>query len=333
MNRLRLIDAKPVCKIPLNLCEDDSRLTGYINRACERLLYEMESVGTWIKYRVCLTDGCITWPRQIESVITAAVCNRPITLRNQFFEFLETGFGIIKTDSCGLKLVDQGEACAFDDVTGTGKILTIYADVTETTTEPVIVQYYDLNGQWVRTQNSDGDWIDGEELAIPAAGNYQDASLECAPNGLVRVIKPETNGTIRLYEKTIIGGALKPLAYYEPSETVPVYRRSLIPSLANATCCDAQDACDSKAVTIIGKIRFIPAESDNDFLSISHVEAIRLACQGVAKEEKDLFDDSIKFFARAVDLLKKQLEHYQGPGVVQPIKMTGTFATGIPTLV
>lgn len=335
MNRVRLTDAKPVCKGVLNLCESDDRLTSIINRADERLLYMMKSVGTWVKYRVCLLDGCITWPRQIETIEAVAVCDSPVKIRNQFFEFLESGFGLINTDSCGLKLVDQGEACAFDDVVGTGHKLSIYCDETETTTEKLIVQYYDSDGQWVRTQNGDGDWIDGEELTLPAAGGYTDAALECAPNGLVRVIKPKTNGTVRLYQKTIVGGALKPLAYYEPSETVPVYRRSLIPSLSSASCCGSQDGCETKAVTVIGKIRFIPAEHDNDFLPISHVEAIRLGCQGVAKEEKDLLAEAVPYWQMAKQLLMDQLQHYNGSGMVQPMRMVGagSFGGGIPQLI
>lgn len=334
MNRLRFADVKTVCARVLNLCEDDARLLDYVNRGCERLLYELESVGTWVKYRVCVLNSCLCWPRQIETILTAAVCGYPITLRNQFFEFLETGLGEIRPTSCGLKLIDQGEACTFDDVTGTGNKLAIYADVTETTTEKFIIQYYDSNGQWVRTQNGDGDWIDGEELTLPASGNYTYTALEVMPGSVPRVIKPKTNGTIRLYQYTVVGGALKPLAYYEPSETVPVYRRSLIPSLATTACCGSAD-CETKAVTVIGKIRFIPAEVDNDFLPISHIEAIRLACQGVAKEEKNLLAEAVPYWAMAVDLLKKQLAHHEGAGVVQPLRMIGadTFGGGIPQLV
>lgn len=334
MNRLRLSDVKATCANVLNLCSTDERVVEHINAACERLLYRFRSVGTWQKYRVCLTQNCISWPRQLETIEAVAVCDSPVKIRNEFFEFLEAGFGLIKSDSCGLKLVDQGEACAFDDVVGTGTKLSIYCDETETTTEKVIVQYYDSNGQWVRTQDDDGNWIDGEELTLPAAGGYTDADLECAPNGLVRVIKPKTNGTVRLYQKTIVGGALKPLAYYEPSETVPVYRRSLIPSLSSAVCCDAQDACESKSVTVIGKIRFIPVEVDNDFLCISFAEAIRLGVQGVAKERKDLLPEAVPYWQMADRLMMDQLQHYTGAGVIQPMRMVGagTFGGGIPQL-
>jgi hypothetical protein len=326
---------KRSCAEVLNLCADDSRVADYVNAGCERLLYRAKSVGTWQKYRVCVSSGCVTWPRQLETIEAVAVCNSPIKVRNEFFEFLDAGFGLISTDSCGLKLVDQGEACAFDDVVGTGHKLSIYCDETETTTEKLIVQYYDSDGQWVRTQNGDGDWIDGEELTLPAAGGYTDAALECAPNGLVRVIKPKTNGTVRLYQKTIVGGALKPLAYYEPSETVPVYRRSLIPSLSSASCCGSQDGCETKAVTVIGKIRFIPVENDNDFLPISFAEAIRISVQAVAKERKDLLAEAVPYWQMANQLLMDQLQHYNGSGMVQPMRMVGagSFGGGIPQLI
>lgn len=350
MNRLTLGSVKPWLASTLNFCVDDPRLTDHINAACERLLYEMKSTGTWIKYRVCLNNGCIVWPRQIETIEAVAVCDNPIPIRNQFFEFLETGFGIIKSTDCGGKLVDQGEVCSFDNIAGTGKKLAIYSDQTESTTEKMILQYYDKDGQWVRTEEpaASGTWIDGEAFTLPVAGNYVYSSNEVLPNGLVRVIKPKTKGVIRLYEYDVATTDLKPLAYYEPSETVPVYRSSLIPSLSLAGCCGVQDGCDKRSVTVIGKLRFIPAEVDNDFLPIGHKEAIRLGCQGVAKERKDLFAEAMNYWYGAIDpvsgtriggavgLLKKQLEHYIGHGVSQPIKVvnTATFGGGgIPELV
>lgn len=327
--RLRLGEVKPWIAQTLNLCVTDPRVTDHVNVACERLLYEMKSVGTVIKYRVCVNSGCIVWPRSLETIETVAVCDRPIPIRSQWFEFLETGFGLIKSTDCGGKLIDQGEVCSFDNVTGTGKKIAVYCDVTETTTEPIILRYYDSNGQWVRTKPA-ADWIDGESIALPAAGGYAYTSLEVMPNGLVQVIKPKTNGTVRLYEYDTVTFALKPLAYYEPSETIPVYRSSLIPSLSQAVCCDSQDGCSQKSVTVMGKLRFIPVEDDNDFLPIAHKDAIRLACQAVAKERKDLLGEAAQYWLMAVQCLKKQLEHYMGHGVTTPLKVVnvGTFGGG-----
>lgn len=329
MNRVRLIDVKPFCSKVTNLCEDDDRLVAIINRACQRLLEEQKSVGTFQRYRVCVNQACITWPRQLETIEAVAICNVPGTVRNGWYEFLEGGPGELTENShIGRQLVDAGEACTFDNVVGTGKKIAVYCDVDEDDDAQIIIQYYDSNGQWVRTQDNGGAWMDGEAITLPAAGAYAYTSLEVLPGGPVRVIKPVTNGVVRLWEYDVGTTDLRALAIYEPSETIPVYRRSLIPSIDKMPCCQRTGDCSTISVTVVGKIRFIPVADDNDFLPISHPEAVRLACQAIHKEESDMLDDAAKYWVMAVRCLTKQLEHWNGHGAVQPIRVVGANVFG-----
>jgi hypothetical protein len=232
---LRFIDVKADVGKVLNFCADDSRIADYVNKACERLLYELKSKGTLVRYRVCTPSGCLTWPRSIETIEAFAICKRPGTVRNSFYEFLGSGPGILGENSCaGNQLVDQGEVCSFDNVRGTGKKIAVYCDATETALDnpSIIIQYYDSNGQWVRVNG-----IDGEKINFLAAGQYALTGSEVMPDGLVKVIKPKTNGVVRLYEYDTVALTYRPLAYYEPSEEVPVYRSSLIPNLSRIRCC------------------------------------------------------------------------------------------------
>lgn len=313
-----------------NYCNDDDRLTDLINRACERLLYELKSIGTFYRYRVCLNNACITWPRAIETIEAVAICRRPGLVRNGWFEFLENGPGVLKTDSLGmgLTLLDAGEGVSFDNVEGTNKKIAVSVDVTEATGATILIQYYDSNGQWVRTQDADGVWMDGEVITLPATGAYAFTSLDVMPDGLVRVIKPVTNGVVRLWEHNNATSAKKALAIYEPSEEIPVYRKSTIPNLPNIPCSERDDACDKISVEVVAKIRFIPVTNDNDFLPISHVDAIRLACQAIHKEESDMLADAATYWQMAIRCLTKQLEHWMGHGQVQPIRMVGSSTFG-----
>lgn len=323
-----------------NYCNDDPRLVDLINRACERLLYEMMSVGTFPRYRVCLNESCITWPRQIETILAVAICNKPGTVRNGWYEFLSFGPGMLtQSDNCGScwggnQLIDQGEAATFDNVVGTGKKIAVYCDVDEDDDAQIIIQYYESNGQWVRTQDSGGAWMDGEAITLPEAGQYAYTSLEVLPGGPTRVIKPVTNGPVRLWEYDVSTTDLRALAVYEPSEEIPVYRRSLIPNINQIGCCERTEDCGKISVTVVGKSRFIPVTDDNDFLQISHVDAIRLACQAIAKEEADMLDVAATYWLMAQRCLTKQLEHWIGHGAVQPMRvMAGnTFGGGIASL-
>lgn len=356
--RLRLKDVRDDVAEAVNLGSDDERVPIYVNQACEGLLYEMKSVGTYPRYEVCVNANCITWPRQIETIEAACVCKRPAMLRNNWFEFLYFGPGrLTEGRDIGNQMVDAGEASSFDNVTGQDKKLAVYCDNDEEAGSAIILQYYDKDGNWVRTKPV-SEWIDGESITLPAAGNYATTALQVMPNGFVRAIKPVTNGVVRLYEFDTVNNVYKPLAYYEPDEEVPVYRRSLIPGLTTRACCERtapkailddqghailddqghaileSSGCNKISVTVVAKLRFIPVAKDNDFLCIAHRRAVRLAAQAVFKEKADKPEEALKFWALAIAALKKQLEHHLGHGAVQPLNMVGTNVWGghVPVL-
>lgn len=328
MQRLRLTDVRSRCAAAAGLCSDDEKVPAYINAAIERLLYMGKWQGTYGRWRVCVRESCITWPREIETIEAYSACCVPGTIRNEWFEFLGSGPGRLDCDSCGSDLVDHGEACAFDDVIGTGKKIAVYSDVTEASTKRIILQFMNSSGLSERTQFN-GEWIDGESIALPAAGTYAYTTHEVAPGGLVRVIKPITNGTIRLYEYETATALLRPLAYYAPDEEVPAYRRSLIPNMANTG-----GDCGYNTVEVMGKLRFYKVAKDNDFLLIGHAEALRLAVRAIKEEESDRWNEAAANWASAVHCLQKQLSHYLGDGAVQPIKMEGreTWGAGVTNL-
>ena len=340
MYRITLGMAKAVVAPTVNLCstETTGRLTSLINRACERMLYGNQVIGsakwqgTYGKYRVCLSGtSCLTWPRDISTIESWALDGTPFDIRNKFYEFLQTGPGLLSDCSgrgwgSGWQLIDDGENCAFDDVIGTGKKLAIYCDVTEDTNAVILRFYNDTTKEKVRSEYPSGTWIEGERIALPAAGNYALTTNDCMAGGLYQVIKPRTKGMVRLYEYDPATTTYRPLAYYEPNEEIPVYRRSKVPGLSQLT--------GTHTVTIIAKFQFIPAVSDNDFLQIPHMDAIRLGAQAVFREESNRLAEGAQYWAMAFACLQAQLAHHQGAGTNIPMKMVNASAWGggIPTL-
>lgn len=320
--RLRYSDVKSACAKVLNLTASDSRVLDVVNRVQERLLYKGLWMDTYTKYAICTNEGCLTWPREIETIEHVAMCNSPGVVRNEWYEFLETGPGLL--DGCGpsLTLADRGNAITFDDITATGYKLAIYADGTEAAGN-VLVRYYDSNANKVYT-GSGASTIEGENLAIPAAGGYTYSTYEVLPNGLYHVSKPVTRRNIRLYAYKITDGTLIPLAYYEPDEEVPVYRRSYIPDLGG----NSGEGCDSTTVTVIAKLRFIPARVDSSVLMISHADSIRLGCQAIQKEEANKLAEAASYWGMAESCLNDQLSHWRGHGAVVPIRVVGSETGG-----
>ncbi len=289
MLSLRVQDCGRIVAQPLSLCwpKDRVRVLSYVNRATERLLYLAKWKGTVQHYQVCVTNGCITWPRELETIEAVHICGRPGTVRNHYYEFLANGPGTRGSLICtGQQLIDQPESCAFDDVKGTGKKLAVYCDAQESAGTTITLQYYDSGSNFV-TSTYNGVLLDGERIALPPAGTYAYSSRQVMANGLVRAYKDETVGVVRLYEFEVLTGLLRPLAYYQRDELVPVYRRSRIPGMGPSTCNTTitNSSCTDMSVVVIGKIRFVPVFDDDDFLVISSQEAIRLGCQAVLREE------------------------------------------------
>lgn len=334
---LRLSDIKGTIANVLNFTSTDARVVDVINRATERLLEGGRGKGTIVRYRVCANNSCITLPRQIETVEAFAVCNVPGTVRGHWWEFVQGGPGMQDDDTCfHNELIHGPEASGFDNVSGTNKKLSIYSDVDEASDGFVILQFYNDSAQWVRTKYpaASTTYIDGERLALPAGGAYMVTTNLCMANGFVTAIKSRTRGTIRLYEHNVGTGALKPLAYWEPDEEVPRYRTVLIPGLTGLAETEGGE-CAKQTVVIQGKARFVPVYNDNDLLQIHSREAIRLGCQAVAKEEKDLMADAANYWAMAFRVLDTQLRHFLGSGATQPIQIINAGITGpnVPNMI
>lgn len=323
--KLRFADIKTVIAKVIGTGASDARVLSYTNRAVERLMNEGKWMGTVARYAICTSNQCLTWPREIETIEAASLCGSPMVVRGGWYEFLENGPGLLggSDHSCGpsLTLVDRGNSIAFAEVPATGYKLAIYADGTETA-GTVLLRYYDLNGNKVYTTYG-GSVIEGERLTIPAAGAYTIATYEVMVNGCYEVIKPTTTRAIRLYARKITDGTLIPLAIYEPDEQLPVYRQSRVTNLQ-----DSGGECGTTRVTIVGKLRFIPATGDDSILLISHQDAIRLGVQAIKSEEDLLQQQASTFWMMAVKCLNDQLRSYRGSGQVDPIRMVGSSTWG-----
>lgn len=309
----------------LNVPPADDRFLSYVNEAYEALVEEMKAWGTIWKYQICVTGGCITWPRQIAAIEAVSVCDQPLTIRNHWFEFMESGPGPQGDGECGgcgcsLQLFDRPPAVGFADLAGTNKKIRVYADVAEDADAKILLQGYDENNNWIRTQ-VDGEWVDGEYVTISTTVQVSTKFF----SALTGVQKPITNGTVRLFEYDTDLTTQRAIAIYEPDETVPWYRRSLINGLSNMS---GDSECETKTVIVMAKLDFIPLKNDTDFLIISSLPALKDMCQSVRKAENNLDSESASWQVRAIRKLQRQNRHYKGDGVVHPIRMPSRDVSG-----
>lgn len=326
--RLTLSQAKS-SRIPvvLGMCSSDSRFVAYLNEAMERLLHKGKWVGTYGRYHFCVEDGCITWPRQLATIEGVAVCDGPVQIRNEWFEFIENGPGLIKectSGSCitcgGLMLVDRGYYPTFKDVTGTTKKIRIYPDLTADVGKRILLQGLDENGNQIRTLDGT-TYVDGEyvTLAMPSVTSTKFFSA------LTGVQKPETNGVIRLYSFNTTNSTQEAIAVYEPDELVPMYRRSFISGLP-----EPSDDCDTINVQVIAKHAFIQVKNDTDYLAVPNLAALKEMCMSLKKAEDNLFQEAEMYEGRAIRELERQLEHHLGDAAMPTLNIKNASFVGAP---
>lgn len=258
---------------------------------------------------MCVKDGCITLPRHIETVLSYTLDDRPGFVRNEWFEFLPGGPGLIDPDQgWSLNLIHTDWVVAFESIIGTDKKIEVVSDETESGTPQILLQGWDENNEWIRTL-SGGSWIDGELVDITTSK----VKTQNKFTSLTGVQKPETNGTIHLYEFDTSDSSRRVIAVYEPDERNPEYRRIKIPGLEAGTDCEANNK-----VVIQAKLRYMPVSKDRDWLLIGNEPALKDMVQSIRFAENNLLDQSVAYEQRAIRELEKEMQSIQGDGTVQP---------------
>jgi len=302
--------------------------TQILNEAHQRLVQEGKWWGTFQRYDICIgTDGCLVWPRQVAAIETFAINDHPQTIRNGWYEFLGTGLGVRSdtTNSGETQMIDRGTAVVYEDMPDSEHYLQVYSEVEESANQYLIVRGYDESGQWIRTQDG-STWIDGEKILISTTV----ATSTKIFSAVTDVIKPVTNGPVRLSRYKSPGPAV-PIGYYEASETLPEYRKSLIPGLGNVenySCPNTTSIIEKRVIQAMVKLEHIDVSVDNDFLVIGNIPALKMACKAVQFENQEDQQAALGYWAQARELLQKELEHYQGDGVVAPMKLEFSGSPG-----
>lgn len=155
--------------------------------------------GKTQRFLFCASNACITLPREIETVEAATVCNQPMKMRGPWYDMLEGGPGS-GTQCGGDNVIDRGDGyVSFVDLDEPRNIK-IYTDVPESSGARILLQGFDENGNRVRTFDSvTNAYVDGEYVGLNNATPQVSTTVFSTLDGIV---KPETNGFIRLYAFT-----------------------------------------------------------------------------------------------------------------------------------
>lgn len=316
-------------------------------------LEEFVNLAMWDRcvhrYAICVNEACITWPRQFMGIEAMDVCDYPVQLRNRWHEYLEAGPGRAGVGRCAYNnSYDRGRGFVmFDDITIPSRIR-LYPQNAADIGKTVTIRGFNASGQEVLTN---GGQTVGEKIVL--AMPFVDSTTIWARQVFREVIKEVTRAHVLAYSYDyalpvppaspgLLDTPLKALADWEPTETLPDYRRSVVPRLDGARgCCGSGaalgDSCDKTTVTVEAKLAHIPVTSDDDFLLIGNVAALSLGMQAVMlRQVQDWvgsrlamygsFDPYLrKYVNGAIPLLEQELAAYQGAGTVSVIRLESSI--------
>lgn len=305
MRRLTLGEARSVIArvTQSGECPENAIVAERINEAQERLINKGKWAGLLARYVFCTYSGCITLPREVESLLQVAVCNTPVQIRNQWFEFIES----VGPQSCGTNsisdAISRGSSVLFKDICG-AKYLRVYSDLPEAAGARILIRGYDENGNRVMTLDG-GQWIDGEYLTLHNTPQTTTKLFQFVES----VVKPVTVGFTRLYQVDPDTSVQSSVGVFAPGEKLPSYRRYFIPSIQ----CDNVE--NPTLITALVKRRFVPAVNDNDDLLITNLAALKAMVQAIEKYESGSIQDAMVLEKLAETLLSEELAEYEGGAV------------------
>lgn len=330
--RLRLYDCQ-ISRLPkvVGLCQDNiPGIARYVNAAQQRLLYAPEAAdeswyGTWAEVRLNVSRAApyITLPREIARIEAITICDRPVPVFNQFYEYLTFGNGRMqrhRLNCAGQKVraaYTRNNEPLFTDVHNGPQLITLYAsDAADVTgTKRVLLQGFDQNNQPIYT-NDGGNTILGEfvTLASPFA---------TSKNQFVRITgiqKDVTSGPVQIFQMSPTTGEQVLLSTLEPGEQTTSYRRYFFDCLP-CSCCPTPNVqvpiqnCLPPQVTAIAKLELIPVVNPTDWLLFQNLEAVIEAAAAVRFSEMDNASAQQQVeihHKRAIRLLNGELGHYLG---------------------
>lgn len=326
MSRLTVRDVR-ASRIP-GACginpSDRPKLCEFLNEAIERLVKsggEAGWWGTWAKmvFNVDPTNVYLTTPREVARVINFDVCRKPIRLQNEFYEFLEFGYGLnrqfISSAGCTNnnccqyeEAYDRGTFPTAVDITS-GMKLRAYITNAADAKKRLFYAGKDTNGQKIVTVDN-GISVNGDFITMDAP--FADSSYTLSE--LTMLEKDDTLGPVQLYGVDPVGVQTL-LATIGTNEKNPSYRRYFLNGLP--TQCRDCDSPPSGLIQIVAivKLEHIPVVNDTDPLLIGNIPALKNECLAVRYGEIDT--STARGMARenhkeAIKILNEEIVHYTG---------------------
>lgn len=311
----------------LGICrEDAARLCSYLNEAQLRLIQAGSETGWfngWAKvvFNVSRTDPYITLPSQFARMAALDVCQFPVRIQNEWYEFLDAGIGLQKNflNQCAWPGLtdgyDRNNVPTAFDLPSTNQLLRVYlTDQRDIGTKFFVNVALDQNGNGIYS-NDVSTQVQGALITL----DYPFVTTDYIVTAFSSITKVGLNTQATTYGDVVFKsvddttGVETFLSRYTPQESTPQYRRYFIKALPRNCCCS--DSEDTAQVTTLCKYDYRPVVNPSDVLIIGNIAALKCECESIRYAEMDSMEGqalSVKKHLDAIKLLNAELSHYLG---------------------
>jgi len=308
----------------LGICSTDvAGCAAVVNSCTQRLLYAKEVsdngwIGSWaeITFEASQTDPYIVMPYDVARPISVNVCTFPVPVRNQFWEYMQFGFGRLPKSSCAtdrcaqLQALDRGKFPTFSDIIPPDKKVRVRLTDAGDEGKRVLLQSLDANGQ-IRYSLDGTIQVTGDFLTLlPPFVDSPDVVSK-----VIGVQKDITLGPVSFYELDTVTTDERLILTMQPGETTGSYRRYYVAGLP-ASCCSTPPITPGIVqLTTLCQLTYVPVSVPTDWLIIPNVEA--LIHEGQCSRYDGIDEANAKQMAvyhhrAAIRLLNGQSIHDQG---------------------
>lgn len=252
---------------------------------------------------LCVNGGCVTLPREIETVLAVNIGGHPALGRDELFSFHLNGLGDFNTP-CGYTWTNVGGFCTYRDIQCPARLIA-FLDKEEDQGKELRVFGFDDQNRPLRTLVGNR-WEDG--YLVPTIFGYA-LPDSTAPyvSRITSIRKAITVGNVRLssFDNSSSSGTL--LGVFEHDETEPYYRRIRLHHSADW-------------VRLYFRRRSLELRTQKDRIYLHSRPALMLAFHALKAYRQTDLAAGVQFEAQATRLLSERESVLTAP-VANPIQV------------
>lgn len=291
---------------------DASAVTDRINSALERIYNSGKWKGLLASVTFSNADDpdmwweaqsprVITLPRQFQAVLGVTFNNSPRLTYPRWQEYIAGGSGNILAGTGMQKIVDGGDGVVAW-ANPTSNFLPRF-EITDADDDGTVIRITGEDSEGRPLYDSSGSI--GLDVTLTTAG----VTLDDAVSKIVSVHKPVTEGSVNLFAVNPDDAAeVCQIASYEPTETVPSYKRYKLVAADFVTKIDC-----------LCKRRFVPlvnGPDDEKIITPDNEGALKMTLLALQYEDKNDLERAETYFSKAVQLLNAELKEDMGAPII-----------------